>query len=83
MDIGIEYLVKPQYVKIFGDPDDYYEYEWKFGAALLDFGENMYVYGTQSRSAANPNSNATDVALNNKFDNVGTWRSSTTVWRQS
>ena len=72
MDIGFEYLVKPQYVKIYGDPDDYYEYEWKFGAALLDFGENMYVYGTQSRSAANPNSNATDVALNNKFDNVGT-----------
>jgi hypothetical protein len=72
VDIGFEYMVKPQYVKIYGDPDDYYEYVWKFGAALLDFGENMYVYGTQSRSAANPNSNATDLALNNKFDNVGT-----------
>jgi hypothetical protein len=72
MDIGFEYLVKPQYVKIFGDPDDYYEYEWKFGAALLDFGENVYVYGSQSRSAGNPNSNATDVALNTKFDHVGT-----------
>jgi hypothetical protein len=72
VDIGFEYMVKPQYVKIYGDPDDYYEYVWKFGAALLDFGENMYVYGTQSRSAANPNSDATDLALNNKFDNVGT-----------
>jgi hypothetical protein len=71
MDIGFEYLVKPQYVRIYGDPDDYFEYEWKFGAALLDFGENMYVYGTQSRSAANPNSNATDVALNNKFEKIG------------
>ena len=71
MDIGFEYLVKSQNVKIYGDPDDYYEYEWKFGAALLDFGENMYVYGTQSRSAGAPNSNATDVQLNNKFDNVG------------
>jgi hypothetical protein len=71
MDIGFEYLVKPQYVRIYGDPDDYFEYEWKFGAALLDFGENVYVYGSQSRSAANPNSNATDVALNNKFDKIG------------
>jgi hypothetical protein len=72
MDIGFEYLVKPQYVRIFGDPDDYYEYEWKFGAALMDLGENVYVYGSQSRSAADPNSNATDVALNTKFDHVGT-----------
>ncbi len=70
MDIGFEYLVKPQYVRIYGDPDDYYEYDWKIGAALLDFGENVYVYGSQSRSAANPNSNATDVALNTKFDHI-------------
>ena len=70
MDIGFEYLVKPQYVRIYGDPDDYYEYEWKFGAALLDFGENVYVYGSQSRSAGNPNSNATDVELNKKFGRV-------------
>jgi hypothetical protein len=71
VDIGFEYLVKPQNVHIYGDPDEYYDYEWKFGAALLDFGENMYVSGSQSRYAANPNSNATDVELNNKFDNVG------------
>jgi hypothetical protein len=71
MDIGFEYLVKSQNVRIYGDPDDYYDYEWKFGAAMLDFGENMYVYGTQSRNAGNPNSKATDVELNNKFDNVG------------
>lgn len=71
-DIGFEYLVKPQYVKIFGDPDDYYDYTWKFGAALLDVGENVYVYGTQSRAASNPNSSATDFALNNKFDSFGT-----------
>jgi hypothetical protein len=72
VDIGFEYLVKPQYVQIFGDPDDYYEYTWKFGASLLDVGENVYVYGTQSRAAANPNNDATDQELNYKFDNVGT-----------
>lgn len=71
IDIGFEYLVKPQYVHIFGDPDDYYEYTWKFGGSLLDVGENVYIYGTQSRAASNPNSNATDFELNQKFDNVG------------
>jgi len=70
-DLGFEYLVKPQYVHIFGDPDDYYDYTWKFGAALLDVGENVYVYGTQGRYAGSPNANATDVQLNEKFDNVG------------
>ena len=71
-DMGFEYLVKPQYVQIYGDPDDYYDYTWKFGAALLDVGENEYLYGTQSRAVADPNSDATDVNLNNKFDNFGT-----------
>ena len=80
--------MKPQYVKISGDPDDYpvnTEVEIP-GQALLDFGENMYVYGTQSRSAANPNSNAYGCCrLNRKFDNVSAlaWRSSTTAWRRS
>lgn len=72
IDIGFEYLVKPQYVHIFGDPDDYYDYSWKFGASLLDVGENEYIYGTQSRSVSHPNDNATDVELNYKFDNAGT-----------
>jgi hypothetical protein len=71
-DLGFEYLVKPQYVQIYGDPDDYYDYTWKFGASLLDVGENVYVYGTQSRQAGRPNSNATDVELNEKFDVIGT-----------
>ena len=71
-DLGFEYLVKPQYVQIYGDPDDYYDYTWKLGAALLDVGENVYVYGSQSRQAGSPNSNATDVQLNEKFDNNGT-----------
>lgn len=72
LDIGFEYLVKPQYVHIYGDPDDYFDYTWKFGAALLDVGENVYVYGTQSRAVSSPNSSATDVELNNKFDSFGT-----------
>ncbi|HWB94453.1 MAG TPA: hypothetical protein VG605_21510 [Puia sp.] len=72
IDIGFEYLVKPQYVHIYGEPDDYYDYTWKFGAALLDVGENVYIYGTQGKAVSNPNSNATDYNLNNKFLNFGT-----------
>lgn len=70
MDIGFEYLVKPQAIKLWSDPDDYFDYEWKFGAALLDVGENVYVYGSQSRSAGQPKSSVTDLDLNNKFDFV-------------
>ncbi len=72
MDIGFEYLVKPQEVKMWNDPDDYFDYVWKFGASLLDVGENVYVYGSQSRVASSPNSLATDVELNNKFDYTNT-----------
>jgi len=71
-DIGFEYLVKPQYVETWSSPGDYYDYTWKFGASLLDVGENIYVYGSQSRSVSSPNANATDVQLNYKFDNTGT-----------
>jgi hypothetical protein len=70
MDIGFEYIVKTQAINKWDDPDDYFEYEWKFGAALLDVGENVYVYGTQSRVASNPNANALDYQLNNKFDYI-------------
>jgi hypothetical protein len=72
IDIGFEYLVKPQYVETFGGPDSYYEYSWKFGASLLDLGGNVYVYGSQSRSVGSPNDKATDAELNYKFDNSGT-----------
>ena len=71
-DIGFEYLVKPQYVETFGAADDYYDYSWKFGASLLDVGENIYIYGTQSRTVSGPNANATDLQLNYKFDVLGT-----------
>jgi len=71
VDLGFEYLVKSQAIKLWDDPDDYFDYEWKFGAALLDLGENEYAFGTHSRYISNPNINATDVNLNNKFDYVG------------
>jgi len=72
IDLGAEYLIKTQAVPIYGDPDNYYDYEWKIGVSLLDIGENTYKYGTQSRAVSNPNANASDSALNEKFDHVNT-----------
>jgi hypothetical protein len=70
VDLGVEYLVKTQAVRIFGDEDDYFDYEWKLGAALMDIGANDFQYGTQSRTVGSPKSSATDVDLNEKFDYI-------------
>src|SRR6185437_7926463 len=72
IDIGFEYLVKTQDVHIYGEPDDYYDYDWKIGAALLDIGVNQYQYGNQSRIAANPKNIVSDQELDEKFDYVQT-----------
>ena len=70
IDIGFEYLVKTQDVHIYGEPDDYYDYDWKFGAALLDIGINQYKYGEQSRISADPKTIVSDQELDQKFDYV-------------
>jgi hypothetical protein len=72
IDLGAEYLVKTQAVVIYGDPDNYYDYEWKIGVSLLDIGANTYKYGSQSRAVSDPKADASDSALNEKFDHVKT-----------
>jgi hypothetical protein len=67
IDLGAEYYIKTQAVKVYGDDDDYYDYEWKIGAALLDIGQNQYKYGTQSALAFNPRPNVADSNLDAKF----------------
>jgi hypothetical protein len=70
-DLGVEYLVKSQDVSVYGDPDNYFDYDWKIGIALMDLGANMYQYGSQSREVSNPKNTVTDFDLNQKFDYVG------------
>ena len=72
IDLGAEYVVKTQAVPVYGDPDNYYDYEWKIGVSLLDVGYNQYKYGSQSRVVGDPNTSVTDSALNEKFDRVNT-----------
>ena len=68
VDLGFEYLVKPQTVNVYGEGDSYYDYDWKIGVSLLDIGYNQYRYGSQSRVIGDPKTNVTDSALNQKFD---------------
>lgn len=70
VDIGFEYLVKTQDVEVYGQPDDYFAYDWKIGAALLDLGLNEYQYGAQSRFAGNPRTIVSDQELDQKFDYI-------------
>ncbi len=70
MDFGVEYLIREQTVPIFGEPDDYFDYKWKFDISLLDVGFNTYAYGSQSRAASNPKNTVSDYDLNQKFNNT-------------
>jgi hypothetical protein len=68
LDLGLEYWVKSQAVINNAEKSEaYYDYEWKIGVALLDIGQNVYKYGTQSRIASHPRSDISDSALNVKF----------------
>jgi hypothetical protein len=70
IDLGVEYLVKPQTVNVYGEGDSYYDYDWKIGVSLLDLGYNQYRYGSQSSVFGDPKASATDSALNEKFDRI-------------
>lgn len=70
-DLGIEYYVKSENVPLYGQADDYYDYEWKIGISLMDAGANLYQYGTESRFASDPNKAVADFDLNEKFNFVG------------
>jgi hypothetical protein len=72
VDIGAEYLVKPQTVNVYGEGDSYYDYDWKIGVSMLDIGYNQYRYGSQSRVIGDPKTNVTDSALNEKFARFNT-----------
>jgi len=70
IDLGFEYLIKPQGTKINNYEDDFYDYEWKIGLSLLDFGFNQYLFGTQSRSFTGAGVNVTDSSLTDKFRTI-------------
>lgn len=73
-DLGVEYIVKPQFITGFDEEDSYYEYTWKLGFSLLDLGRNKYVYGSQSRTLDQFKSNISDSLLIKKTTAVRSLR---------
>jgi hypothetical protein len=73
IDLGLEYWIKRQAVINNAEKTEaWHDYEWKIGIALLDVGQNVYRYGSQSRFASQPRTDVSDSALNAKFDSTGT-----------
>ncbi|MBC7903434.1 MAG: hypothetical protein H7Y27_08420 [Gemmatimonadaceae bacterium] len=70
LDFGLEYIVKPQELVDFNDPDTYYDYEWKASIALLDVGGSQFKFGNQSRSLAGVKANISDETLDQKFPSL-------------
>ena len=69
-DAGLEYIVNPGELTFYDDPDNYYDYDWKFGVSLLDAGFTRYRFGNQSRRASGVRADITNVQLDNKFDST-------------
>ncbi len=70
IDLGAEYLVKSQAVRVYDDGDNDNDYDWKIGVAVLDLGVNRYKYGSQSRAVANPKADVSDSVLDIKFGHI-------------
>lgn len=69
IDAGAELLIKSQSVAKY-DEDDYFDYDWKLGVSLLDFGVNQYKHGLQSRNVKGVRAGITDIDLDRKFDST-------------
>lgn len=70
IDLGLEYLVKPQEVTFYDEDDNYYDYNWKFAVSLLDIGGSQYKYGTQSRFVSGVKTNISSISLDRTFDST-------------
>jgi hypothetical protein len=70
LDLGVEYLIKPQQITTVFDDDSYYDYDWKIGVSLLDIGFNQYKYGRNSRIVSGFQPNITDTVIDQRFLNI-------------
>ncbi len=68
IDLGAEFILKTQAVSDLFDDDDYFDYRWKIGVALLDLGANQYKYGRYSRNTVGVTAGVTNSTINRKFD---------------
>ena len=81
IDIGLEYLVKLQSTTSI-DEDNWFDYDWKFGIAVVDIGYAQYHFGKYSTRARNVRPGVTDLLMDASLDstikNLGVLRDSLT-----
>lgn len=66
LDIGVEYIIKKDYSGSFTSYDaEWYpeNYEWKFGASIMDFGTNIFNFGKYSSEKRVPTGKLTDSTI--------------------
>lgn len=70
-DLGVEYLIKSKAVPtVFDHDEEFYDYEWKIGIAVLDIGANKYRYSANSRFVKGLRADIADTTLDDKFRDV-------------
>lgn len=68
LDAGLEVLIKPSGEPGFmEDEESYYDYDWKFGASLIDLGFAYYRYSNNSRTGRIKVGGLDGTRLNNAF----------------
>ncbi len=70
LDMGAEYLIKTQATALAFEDDGYFDYEWKLGISILDFGVNQYTYGLESRYTNGIQPGVTNETIDQKFDST-------------
>lgn len=68
LDMGLELLIKRNYWTNAEREENYFDYDWKIGVSLLDFGYAAYQHGKYSTRVSNVRPGVTDELLDQKFD---------------
>jgi hypothetical protein len=67
-DFGLELLIKRPYTSNRQREEEYYDYEWKIGASLIDLGFSSYKNGQYGMEVSGLRAGITDELLDQKFD---------------
>jgi len=71
VDLGLEWLKLPDNGPAYTQgEDDYYDYEWKVSASVLDIGWAQYRYGAESRRATIPANGPTATEIDQHIDST-------------
>jgi hypothetical protein len=69
-DFGLELLIKRPYVTNRQREEEYYDYDWKIGASLIDLGYSSFNNGKYGTILSGLRTGITDETLDQKFDST-------------